>query len=146
MPLGTRSSGSILAKTCRSCGSTYQARSNSARYCSSECSTQARLDRQQARRTGTRDQLDRKRERDYASRVMREYGITMEERQAIIDDQGGHCALCPATDSPENRLCIDHAHDEPNKRASVRAVVCRGCNVKIGRIERYLNLPRRFAG
>ncbi len=80
--------------------------------------------------------LVREREREY--RLLRRYGITMEQRDALIESQDGKCALCDCvlTDlrlpspSGHNYPCIDHDH----KTGKVRGILCVGCNRALGRL------------
>jgi hypothetical protein len=52
------------------------------------------------------------------------YGITAEEFDALLEEQGGHCALCPALED----LCVDHNHTT----GRVRGILCRNCNAALG--------------
>ena len=65
------------------------------------------------------------------AKILRKYGLTKEEYYAILDRQGGHCALCPATTSGHNMtddLLVDHCH-ETN---TVRGLLCQDCNLLLG--------------
>jgi hypothetical protein len=56
------------------------------------------------------------------------YGITVEERDLILQSQGGRCAIC-RTDQPGPRgWFIDHCHSL--KR--VRGILCQPCNSTLG--------------
>jgi hypothetical protein len=57
----------------------------------------------------------------------KKYGITLDERDAIIASQGGKCALCPDDPGPRG-LFIDHNH----KTKKVRGALCHRCNTGIG--------------
>lgn len=59
-------------------------------------------------------------------KMVSKYGITPEERQEILDRQGGTCALCPSTE----RLAIDH---KPGTK-TVRGILCFNCNTSIGKL------------
>lgn len=59
------------------------------------------------------------------SRIKRRYGITQEQRAALLLAQDGACAICSRTD---RLLCIDHCH----KSGKVRALLCRQCNLILG--------------
>lgn len=58
--------------------------------------------------------------------IKQKYGITKEEWQAILDSQGGTCALCTRTDD----LVVDHCHDTN----TIRGILCRAHNVAIGNL------------
>lgn len=73
-----------------------------------------------------------------ARHVQRRYGITEEERAAILAVQGGACAGCGrAKDRPRKRLATDHdhrvaaTHDHPPDQGCamcVRGLLCSPCN------------------
>lgn len=52
------------------------------------------------------------------SYLLRKYGITLAERQAIVDEQGGKCAACGRIFDGTVRMEVDHEH---LKVVSVRA-------------------------
>jgi Recombination endonuclease VII len=64
------------------------------------------------------------------ARLVREYGITLDDYNRILASQGGGCAICEdvvgATRRP--RLYVDHCH-ETN---TVRGILCHRCNVALG--------------
>jgi hypothetical protein len=55
----------------------------------------------------------------------RDYGITVADRDKMIEDQGGICMLCGKNDS---RLQVDHDH----KSGRVRGMLCKHCNLMLG--------------
>src|SRR5882672_6633830 len=63
--------------------------------------------------------------KDYVLRAT--YGITLEQYNQILADQGGVCAICGGP--PKKRdLEVDHDH----ATGRVRGLLCHGCNVGIG--------------
>jgi hypothetical protein len=56
-----------------------------------------------------------------------EYGLTLEQYDAMLEAQGGACAVCGATGT----LVVDHDHAS----GSVRGLLCDSCNVGIGRLK-----------
>jgi hypothetical protein len=73
----------------------------------------------------TRRVVERQRMKDYL--LMRRYGITRQERSAMLVAQDGLCALCyeqPATE-------VDHDHNS----GRVRGMLCKPCNVALGRFD-----------
>lgn len=59
---------------------------------------------------------------------LKKYGLKLPQFQAMVDRQGGVCAVC--SDPPEEGkpLHIDHCH----RTGKVRALLCPPCNVAIG--------------
>jgi hypothetical protein len=74
----------------------------------------------------TRVEQDRKWNKSY--KLMRNYGITLEEHDEILASQGGVCQVCK-TDNPGGRgWCVDHNHTTDH----VRSILCPKCNLLIG--------------
>lgn len=70
---------------------------------------------------------------------VRIYGLTLREFDALLESQGGHCALCEKT-SPGGRAGkwhVDHDHDT----GVVRGLLCCGCNIQLGLYEKFLSNP-----
>ena len=61
------------------------------------------------------------------SKLRSKYGITIADYEAMLDSQGGACAVCGS--HPEHRgLCVDHDHDT----GRVRGLLCDLCNRMLG--------------
>jgi len=67
--------------------------------------------------------------------LLRTYGITLEEYENLLRNQGGVCAICKSTDNKMggNRkyFLVDHDH----KTGKVRGLLCNPCNTRIGILE-----------
>jgi hypothetical protein len=62
------------------------------------------------------------------------HGITVEEYDALLKRQGGHCALCPAKPGEygqNGRLHVDHCHETGKNRG----LLCNRCNHAIERLD-----------
>ena len=113
-------------KVCRTCGSelplseyspSFQradGRSSSCKQCSNEAFKAARKN-------------------DYY--VLRLYGLTIAEYDALLASQRGVCAICGKPETKKYgrtggsyRLAVDHDHET----GRVRALLCHACNVAIG--------------
>lgn len=73
------------------------------------------------------DRVERSRERNGGSRnyhLVRRYGMTVNEFDAMLEAQGGVCALCRVR-KPEH---VDHDH----LTGAVRGVLCSCCNQGLG--------------
>lgn len=83
----------------------------------------------------------------YIWRLKYKYGITPEGYQAMIEAQGGGCAICGISQSQlwkddwNHPLEIDHCHDT----GRVRGLLCSSCNVSLGRFKHDPILLRRAA-
>lgn len=75
------------------------------------------------------DNKDKIRWREVAKR----YGVSEYEYVCMLDDQDGHCALCPATerDGRGGPLCVDHDH----ATGKVRGLLCGACNHGLGKFQ-----------
>lgn len=63
-------------------------------------------------------------------RALKRYGITEDAYLALLEAQGGVCAICGGVD-PSRRLNIDHDH----ATGAVRGLLCNGCNgARLGRL------------
>lgn len=60
------------------------------------------------------------------SSLKSEYGLTRAQYEALIESQGGRCALCGRGDV--KRLYVDHCHVENR----IRGALCPGCNTGLG--------------
>lgn len=63
----------------------------------------------------------------------RKYGLTREAFSAMLEAQGGVCAICkrPPHGGRGGVLCVDHNHST----GKVRALLCHHCNMVIGYAE-----------
>ena len=70
------------------------------------------------------------RRRNHWASVQRMYGITQIEYDAMLERQGGRCAICKAAQVGGNgsRWHIDHDHTT----GTVRGLLCMRCNFMIG--------------
>jgi len=60
-----------------------------------------------------------------------EYGITLEQYEAMLESQGYVCAICsepPDSNSKKPFLAVDHRHASGN----IRALLCLRCNLGLG--------------
>jgi len=75
---------------------------------------------------------ERVREIEKRNRFKREYGITLEERDTMYDNQNGCCSIC---NTPQETLCIDHNHIT----GTVRGMLCTPCNLALGWVRDDIN-------
>jgi hypothetical protein len=65
-----------------------------------------------------------------AYRLQWRYGLSIEEFDALLEQQDGTCAICPVviSDGSGRRLHVDHDHDT----GKVRGLLCQKCNTALG--------------
>lgn len=63
----------------------------------------------------------------YAGALRRNYGLSLDEYDALYEAQQGLCAICDRPD-PNRRLCVDHCHET----GEVRGLLCSSCNTALG--------------
>jgi hypothetical protein len=74
------------------------------------------------------------------SRIMRTYGITVDEYQKMVEAQQHRCAICgqEENDAIKKRLSIDHSHNDKQ----IRGLLCSKCNLGIGNFDDDVNRLR----
>lgn len=69
-----------------------------------------------------------------------QYNLTPEEYQAILDKQGGGCAICGRKRKPgEKHLHVDHRQDP----WLIRGILCNNCNPGLGKFRHNSALTAR---
>jgi len=68
-----------------------------------------------------------------AYNLMRRYGLTLEDREILLEKQGGGCAICGVkkaiqTSGKFGEFSVDHNHTT----GKIRGLLCPGCNVGLG--------------
>lgn len=82
--------------------------------------------------------------------ILKTYGLTLEQYEALYEAQGGSCYICRRAKGVSKRLAVDHDH----KTGYVRGLLCGKCNGYLGyirdspeagtRMHDYLNNPPAF--
>jgi len=69
-------------------------------------------------------------DRALAADRLRKFGVTKEQVEALVERQGGACAICKArlSELPRKHVHVDHCH----ATGQVRGVLCHYCNVVLG--------------
>ena len=98
-------------KPCKMCGSVFSPLAPSHLHCSDACST-----------------------RSQSSRYLeRNYGITIDEYERMLEDQEHKCAICREegfvmAEHHSMKLVVDHCHT----KGDVRGLLCHNCNRALG--------------
>lgn len=75
---------------------------------------------------------DKYKKTDFESDLMKNYGITLNEYNHMLEEQQGCCACCGRHKSEfKRRLHVDHNHTT----GQVRALLCTRCNPGLGYFE-----------
>ena len=74
-------------------------------------------------------------------RTLRKYGITQDDYDRMLHDQGNKCPICKTADPGTKGWCIDHCHDTGN----VRSLLCNPCNMAIGQANENPDVLRAMA-
>lgn len=122
-----RSHGIPELKRCRSCSivkpssefSLYSASRDGLFHRCAECS----------RLAGKARYHEEKHKRPWLERHLRlTYGITVEQYETMLEEQGSACAICGATEHGGKNWHVDHDHET----GAVRGILCQGCNLALG--------------
>lgn len=78
-----------------------------------------------------------------ANDLRRNYGITLEDYDAMYEKQNGQCAICGSNNPGGrwNHFAVDHDHET----GEVRELLCNNCNTAIGLLKESPELIRLAA-
>lgn len=123
-----------LKKSCKDCGSTSRA----LKAPGPRCATCLRALKEAQKRAA------------HGRWILKTYGLTLEQYEALYEAQGGVCYICRRATGKVRRLAVDHDH----KTGYVRGLLCKPCNSILAhlrdsqdaarRIYDYLELPPAF--
>jgi hypothetical protein len=72
-------------------------------------------------------------ERSRLAHYVTKYGITWDEKQAMVIAQGNKCLICLETFKSSRATHVDHCHAS----GAVRGILCHVCNTKLGWYEAF---------
>lgn len=70
--------------------------------------------------------------RDRNNALRRRYGITQDDYERMLEEQGGACAICRATTSLRNGKPFPFHVDHDHETGKVRGLLCGPCNKALG--------------
>lgn len=97
---------------------------------------------QQKARDGAREWQAKNPDKRKAQRI-KQYGLTTEEFEALLQEQGGACKICGFSDrsNPNFFPMVDHCH----QTGRVRGLLCGNCNHGLGKFKDNPGLLERAA-
>ena len=66
---------------------------------------------------------------EYWRKIKQVFGLSKEDYERMLAIQGSVCAICKQKDN--RRLAVDHDH----KTGRIRGLLCKRCNLTLGRFE-----------
>ena len=79
-------------------------------------------------RKGNAEHYQSRRPKKINSTLIRKYGITLDQRNQMIDNQNGKCAICGNVLVDGFGTAVDHDH----KTGKIRGILCGSCNGGLG--------------
>ena len=95
--------------------------------------------RHKAWREANRDHL---REQGRVAYYRQKYGLTLAQRDAMLEAQGGVCAICQEIETAKRGWAVDHCH----ATGTVRGILCQACNLVLGHADDDVELLKRMIG
>lgn len=79
-----------------------------------------------------RQNADRWKQNKANNRLIKLYGITLDDYQNMLQKQNHICSICKSVEKTKNRtLSVDHDH----KTNKIRELLCQRCNAALGMLE-----------
>ncbi len=85
------------------------------------------------------DNVEKSRLARHRAKLKKKYGITLEQYEAMFDEQKGVCYICK-NESLNRRLSVDHCH----KTGKIRRLLCDKCNMTLGLVNDSQELLKQF--
>ena len=112
--------------------STHDGKQNRCKVCSVAAVTASRRKDPTSHRRSSKAWAEKNPERNADNNARRRYGLEPGGYAAMLEAQGGRCAICNTTDTGKlYRFHIDHCHGTKE----VRGLLCNGCNIGIGQLK-----------
>lgn len=103
-----------------------------------------RLANPERSRANARSYQTRNAERLFGARLLRTYGISLEDYKEMLSAQGHKCAICDRADNNDKRPAYKKFHvDHDHATGLVRGLLCSTCNTGIGKFQDNTDLLRK---
>lgn len=76
----------------------------------------------------THDSYLKRRDQIRDRQLQKDYGITLEEYDRMLEGQDSRCAICRREPGPHRQFSVDHDHST----GRIRGILCHVCNTAIG--------------
>ena len=125
---------SNATKTCRMCNQVlslnkFGRRSDCGKWSyRNECKKCISEKQRQYRKNRGMSKTDKERRYEKNRQLKYKFGITLDEYEMILVQQGGGCAICGRTNRDNQQLSVDHDH----KTGEIRGLLCTPCNLILG--------------
>jgi hypothetical protein len=148
---GRKPDASLAPRSCIVCDERFQPYRNASTCCSTACyrttgeyaeaqrRTDGRIERMdrknELRRTRYRDDTEYRQRKQAENRAqnLRKYGLTPEDYDRMLAEQGGVCAICGSPPDPEGVRAASRLHPDHDHATSVnRDLLCLNCNIGVG--------------
>ena len=110
--------------------SSYGGKENNAPYCSgctSDIAKERNLKEESKKKSS--DSYRNKYPTAKNAKLLKNYGITLEKYNSLLEEQQNNCCICGAKNLSDGRaLSVDHNHET----GEVRGLLCSNCNVGLG--------------
>lgn len=131
-----------MTRTCRQCKiekpiGDFKADSRDATGRSTQCKACFAAAMKARRADGRYDELQREGRRRHN---LKQFGLTVEQYDAMLERQGGVCGMCRQACATGRRLAVDHDH----QTGRVRGLLCHRCNRGLGAYELHRENAERY--
>ena len=83
-----------------------------------------------------RENKDRRKITIQRNNYKKRYGLSLEQKQELVDKQNSKCAICSNDLKDTHDVCVDHCHIT----GMIRGILCRKCNLGIGHLQDSLEI------
>ncbi|WNL50923.1 recombination endonuclease VII [Synechococcus phage S-CREM2] len=116
-----------VGSSCKHCGGVIRNIQGVCQYCDKYGRLASMRSESKKKDYNTKEGRDKQRNRRY----LRDFGISLNEYEAMLTEQKGLCLICKGEDTTGKRLAVDHCHET----GKVRGLLCNHCNTGLGKFK-----------